>query len=220
MLDIDDLKIDPEFKAFFPALTDEEYGLLEDHIIEVGHLIEPIIVWKGHNIIVDGHNRYEICKKLGLEAKIEEMEFKDSEDAKTYIMKHHMGRRSLSIFQRIETALKMEKNLEEKAKANQSAGGGSVKQKTAKPINVLEELSRLAGCSHDTVSKAKKILSEGNEADIESLRMGKVKINTIFRKLEKKAMPTIDPIDSQEKRVMSWIDDIASKMSNFYKRIG
>jgi hypothetical protein len=200
MLDVNDLKIDPEFKDFFPALTDEEYGLLEDHIVEVGHLIEPIVVWKGHNIIVDGHNRCEICKKLDIEVKIEEIEFADKEDAKTYIMQHHMGRRSLSLFQRIETALKMERNLEGQAKANQSAGGGSVKQKAAKPINVLEELSRLSGCSHDTVSKAKKILSEADEGDIDALRRAKVKINTVYKKLEKKAMPAIDLIDSQEKR--------------------
>jgi ParB-like chromosome segregation protein Spo0J len=217
MENINDLKIDPEFRDLFPPLTEEEYGLLEDHIVEIGHLIEPIVVWKDLNIIVDGHNRYQICKKLDIEIKIQEMEFRDREDVKAYIIKHHMGRRSLSLFQRIEAALKMEKIFVEQAKANQSAGGGAVKQKSAEPINVPTEIAKLAGCSHDTVSRVKKILKEANQADIDNLRNGKAKINTLYKKLEQDATVAMDPIDAQEKRIMSWIEDIENKMSKVAK---
>jgi hypothetical protein len=46
------------------------------------------------------------------------------------------------------------------------------------------------------------------------LRKGKAKINNIYKKLEKDVM---DPIDSQEKRIMSWIKDIENKMSKVAK---
>ena len=132
MLDINNLTIDPEFRNVSPSLTNEEYGLLEDHIIEIGHLIEPIVVWQGHNIIVDGHNRYQICKKWAIEVKIQEVEFKDKAEAKTYIIKHHMGRRNLSLFQRIEIARKMEEVLAEHARANHSASEEKYSRKLSK----------------------------------------------------------------------------------------
>ena len=62
------LTIDPEFKRLLPALRPEEFRLLEESILAEG-CRDPIVVWE--NIIVDGHNRYEICQKNHLEFKTE-----------------------------------------------------------------------------------------------------------------------------------------------------
>lgn len=56
------LKIDPEFRDLIPPLTEEEYKGLEENILLNGfNPAFPIIVWKGQEIIVDGHNRHSIC---------------------------------------------------------------------------------------------------------------------------------------------------------------
>ena len=57
------LKIDPEFKALIPPLSIDERKQLEENIITEG-CREAICIW--HGIILDGHNRYEICTKHGI----------------------------------------------------------------------------------------------------------------------------------------------------------
>ena len=59
--------IDAEFRDLIPPLTEEEYQGLEKNLLENGfNPAFPILVWKGQNIIVDGHNRYSICVKHNL----------------------------------------------------------------------------------------------------------------------------------------------------------
>ena len=55
------LEIDPEFKTLIRPLRKDEYLQLEVNLAVDG-CREPIITW--NNIIVDGHNRYEICNRL------------------------------------------------------------------------------------------------------------------------------------------------------------
>ena len=55
-----DLRVDEEFQALIRPLTDDEYQTLEESIRREG-CREAIVIWKG--IILDGHNRYKICKK-------------------------------------------------------------------------------------------------------------------------------------------------------------
>ena len=87
------LTIDPEFKRLLPALRPEEFSLLEESILSEG-CRDPIVVWE--NIIVDGHNRYEICQKNHLEFKTEQMSFSCREEAIRWICLNQMGRRNIS----------------------------------------------------------------------------------------------------------------------------
>jgi len=75
--------IDKEFQQLIPPLTTEEFGQLEESIIEEG-CRDSLIVWEG--ILVDGHNRLEICQKHNKEYRIEEKEFSNREAAKTWII--------------------------------------------------------------------------------------------------------------------------------------
>ena len=73
-----DLTIDPEFRDLIPPLSEEERKLLEDSIASNG-CESPIIVWNG--IIVDGHNRYAVCKKRGVPFSLQEKEFENRDTA-------------------------------------------------------------------------------------------------------------------------------------------
>ena len=55
------LEIDPEFKALIRPLRREEYRQLELNL-SIDGCREPLVAWG--DIIVDGHNRYEICNRL------------------------------------------------------------------------------------------------------------------------------------------------------------
>ena len=56
------LMVDPEFKKLTFPLTADEYARLEKSILEEG-CRDPLVIWKWNSVILDGHNRYEICTK-------------------------------------------------------------------------------------------------------------------------------------------------------------
>ena len=67
-----DLIIDPEFKRLLPELSEEEYRVLEESILSEG-CRDAIVLWG--QIIVDGHNRYQICRSHGLHFRTEQRSF-------------------------------------------------------------------------------------------------------------------------------------------------
>lgn len=91
-----DLKIDEEFRRLCPPLSDDEYATLEGSIIDEG-CREAIITWNG--VIIDGHNRYAICTKFGLNYRTTDLSFElDDRDAvRKWILTNQLGRRNLSI---------------------------------------------------------------------------------------------------------------------------
>ncbi|GBU21047.1 hypothetical protein R80B4_00936 [Fibrobacteres bacterium R8-0-B4] len=58
------LAIKPEFRDLLPALSAEERSALEKSILTEG-CRDPIVTWG--SIIVDGHNRYDICIEHGVQ---------------------------------------------------------------------------------------------------------------------------------------------------------
>lgn len=87
--------IDPEFQAIIPPLQPDEIAALEASIVQYG-CRDPLIIWSGHDIIVDGHNRYEICTRLGLPYTTVEMTFDSREDVVEFMCANQLGRRNLS----------------------------------------------------------------------------------------------------------------------------
>lgn len=91
------LEINNELKNLIPPLTEDEYQRLEKSILAEG-CRDAIIVW--NNIIIDGHNRYEICKKHGINFAIVEKAFIDIEAAKDWMDSNQLARRNLTPDQR------------------------------------------------------------------------------------------------------------------------
>ncbi|AFZ11344.1 hypothetical protein Cri9333_0364 [Crinalium epipsammum PCC 9333] len=90
------LIIDPEFQSLLPALTKEERQQLEHNLIATGRATDPIYVWKGHNIVIDGHNRYELCIRHNLPFEITLIELENTEAVKLWMFKHQQGRRNIT----------------------------------------------------------------------------------------------------------------------------
>ena len=89
------LRIDPEFKAQIPPLTQEERKQLEENILAEGELLAPILVWNG--TIVDGHNRYEILQsRPEIPCSVRNLELETRDEVLIWICKHQLGRRNLT----------------------------------------------------------------------------------------------------------------------------
>lgn len=85
--------IDPEFQRLLLPLTSEEYAQLERNIIDFG-CKSPLQLWDG--ILIDGHNRYEICTKHGIKFNTEYLDLIDRKDAHDWIINNQLGRRNVT----------------------------------------------------------------------------------------------------------------------------
>lgn len=87
------LKIDPEFELMIPPLSDTQYEKLEIDIFDNG-CKEPLLIW--NDTIIDGHKRYNICKKWEIPFQTDELEFDSHEDALIWVCQTQLQRPKLN----------------------------------------------------------------------------------------------------------------------------
>lgn len=141
--------VDPEFRDLIPRLLPEERKGLESMILSDG-CRDALITWKG--ILIDGHNRYEICTSHGLPFRIEEKEFKSRDDVKIWIIQNQFSRRNIPIYEKGRLALLLKEILETRAKEKEQI------RKTVSQTNPvdLNELSKYQREIVDILSDYKK----------------------------------------------------------------
>jgi hypothetical protein len=132
----EDIKIDREFAASIPALSKDEYAQLEQSILAEG-CRDPLLVWKGKNILLDGHNRLTICREHKVPFETRALEFPDRAAAEAFIVKNQLGRRNLSA--EAASYLRGKRYLAEK-----QAHGGKRTKKATDQNDRLETAKRLA----------------------------------------------------------------------------
>ncbi|PIG08206.1 plasmid replication/partition related protein [Comamonas sp. 26] len=99
-----ELQIDEGLKAYIDPLTADEHESLERSILAEG-CRDALVVWG--ELLIDGHNRYGICQKHGLPFNtIQATQFKTMDDVHLWMIDQHLGRRSVSDFQRGVLALR------------------------------------------------------------------------------------------------------------------
>lgn len=90
------LSVDTEFKNLIPPLTADEFNQLEANIITDG-CRDPLVIWSG--VILDGHNRYQICTAHNIEFSVIEKDFTERSEAINWIIDNQLGRRNLPPWQ-------------------------------------------------------------------------------------------------------------------------
>lgn len=204
-----EIKIDSEFQTLIPPLTDDEFQRLEKSILAEG-VREPIITW--NDTIIDGHNRYRICEKHGIDCPSIRREFESRDAAKIWIIENQFGRRNLNAYSRSVLALELEPLYAAEARRRQATSTGGANPQLVQNSSqgadtgkTREKVAKAAGVSHDTIRKVKFIENEansGNETAIaarESVKNGGKSINKAFSEIrdEGKRMCTYcgKPID-------------------------
>ena len=168
--------IDTEFESLIPSLTPEEYTGLEASILAEG-CRDALIVWNG--ILLDGHNRYRICKANNISFKTIEKDFASRNEAKLWILQNQLSRRNLNDFQRIELVRKCENAIKEQAKLRQEAtrfgGYGNFSTTTG---TSRDELGSMAQVSGKTYEHAAEIIDNAPASIIEAVRNNELSINS------------------------------------------
>jgi hypothetical protein len=96
--------VNEELKAYIDPLTPDEYDALERSILAEG-CRDALVLWG--DLLVDGHNRYGICQKHGLPFQtVQSNLFQTMEDVHLWMIDQHLGRRSVSDYQRGVLALR------------------------------------------------------------------------------------------------------------------
>lgn len=154
---------------------DEKDGQQSHKTWDDGDLSE----WEWPCILIDGHNRHEICTRLGLPFEVVVKEFAGRDDATEWVIKNQFGRRNISDYQRGVLALRMKPIMEERARAQQGERTDirQISDECIKPIRTDEAVSELANVSRDTIRKIERI-EEVAQAEVKALAAaGDVSIN-------------------------------------------
>ena len=180
-----DLTVDPEFRDLIPPLNEEELKLLEESLVADG-CESPLIVWNG--VIIDGHNRYMICQKHDIPFSIQEKHFDTREEVMLWMLRNQLGRRNLNSYQRSNLALKLEPLLASEAEERQGQRTdlGQNSARSSSMGRTSHKLAELAGVSHDTIKKVKKLNETVDEVTKGKLRRGDISVHKAYTELMQK----------------------------------
>jgi hypothetical protein len=102
--------INPDLKAYIDPLTHDERGALERSLLNEG-CRDALVLWG--ELLIDGHNRYELCQQHNLPYRtVQSTLFNSMEDVHLWMIEQHLGRRSVSDFQRGVLALRKREIME------------------------------------------------------------------------------------------------------------
>ena len=171
-----------DLKSYIDPLTPDEHDALERSLLAEG-CRDALVLWG--DILVDGHNRYGLCQKHGLPFNtVQNTRFKTIEDVHLWMIDQHLGRRSVSDFQRGVLALrKKEIVAERQAAAKAAAKDAHMRAEVlgeAEPVSVIDGAPAMAAepplKSREAVAKAARLTA------------GQV---TMIEKIQKQAAPEL-----------------------------
>jgi DNA repair exonuclease SbcCD ATPase subunit len=181
--------VSPELKAYIDPLTPDEYDALERSLLAEG-CRDALVLWG--ELLVDGHNRYGICQKHGLPFQtVQNTQFQSMEDVHLWMIDQHLGRRSVSDFQRGVLALRKREILTGRmgraAQAEAVAASASVESHEAQaeeqaPVEVKalqsrEGIAKVARLSSNQVVQIEKIQKQATPELVDALKAGAVSLN-------------------------------------------
>lgn len=195
------ITINEELLQYIDPLTANEYAALERSLLADG-CRDALVLWG--EVLIDGHNRYEICRKHGIEFKTAQHPGLNSlEDVMLWMIDNQLGRRSVTDFQRGVLALRKRDIISARVKVEMDAnlearqsGDGSEAPEVASPgateaedtadtdadlatatIKTREDIARVAGISSNTISQIEKIRKTAAPELVEAVRIGTISIN-------------------------------------------
>ena len=175
--------IDVEFQGLIPPLAESEFMRLERKILAEG-CTERLKVWRhgGQDVLIDGHNRLEICRKHGIPFDVEPVELKDRGAVKRWMIENQLGRRNANSFVNVELAAKLVGWSPEKADENRRSNLKNAESQIcdSRKQDITQEIADIAGVSKRTVTSVLSILRNGTVDTVAKARAGEVSISQAY----------------------------------------
>ena len=182
--------VNEDLKAYIDPLTPEEYEALERSILTEG-CRDALVLWG--ELLIDGHNRYAICQAHGLPFRtMQSTLFKSIEDVHLWMIDQHLGRRSVSDFQRGVLALRKREimaarrnratspeEVSEAAGAQAGAEGPPWDDATESmaPLASREDIAKAARLSSSQVVMIEKIQKQAAPEVVAAVKSGVISLN-------------------------------------------
>ena len=174
------ITINEELRSFVDPLTAIEYAALERSLRAEG-CRDALVLWG--DTLIDGHNRYEICQRHGIEFKtVQNTTFDSLEDVMLWMIDNHLARRSVSDYQRGMLALRKKnivstRMLQRAEQAPATEQGDAPKVPEPPPWNTREDVAKAARVSSNTISQIERIQKAATPELVEAVRAGTISIN-------------------------------------------
>ena len=176
--------IDKEFQALIPPLSDDEFRQLEENCIRDG-IRDPLVTWPqddGTEILIDGHNRWEIsAKNAGIPFEVVHKSFKSREDAEEWILKNQLGRRNIDKWARFDLSKRLEEIESARAKERQIRKPADSVVEKLPPQKTRDAMGEMVGVSGKTYDKMKFIDERAPEPIKQAARRGDLSINKAYQ---------------------------------------
>jgi hypothetical protein len=176
------ITINESLRAYIDPLTEDEFAALERSLLFEG-CRDALVLWGA--LLVDGHNRYSICQKHGIPFNtIQNKTFQSMDDVHLWMIDNHLGRRSVSDFQRGVLALRKKEivsarqsQAQAEHSATESAGANASMQSEAEPPWTREAVARAARVSSATLGQIEKIQKTAAPELVSAVKSGVISIN-------------------------------------------
>ena len=184
------ITVNEELKAYIDPLTPDEHAALERSILAEG-CRDALVLWG--DVLVDGHNRYGICQKHGLPFQtVQNTRFQSMEDVHLWMIDQHLGRRSVSDFQRGVLALRKREILAERraqtiaatastvATPPENASHDTPEDTSVQALNPLKsraDIAKAARLSSSQVLQIEKIHKQAAPELVAAIKAGDISIN-------------------------------------------
>ncbi|MDQ1812886.1 hypothetical protein RBA41_06165 [Massilia sp. CCM 9210] len=171
------ITINEELRSFIDPLTANEYAALERSLLAEG-CRDALVLW--NDVLIDGHNRYEICQKHHIEFKtVQNATFATLDDVMLWMIDNHLARRSVSDYQRGVLALRKKDivaaRVAQKETTQEAPDAPRVPE--SPPWNTREDVAKAARVSSNTISQIERIQKAATPQLVEAVRSGTISIN-------------------------------------------
>jgi transcriptional regulator with XRE-family HTH domain len=174
------ITINEELRSFIDPLTHNEYAALERSLLAEG-CRDALVLWG--EVLIDGHNRYDICNKHNIEFRtVQNTGFASLDDVMLWVIDNHLARRSVSDYQRGVLALRKKdivsaRVAQKAAEPEAAAAPDAPKVPESPPWNTREDVAKAARVSSNTISQIERIQKAATPQLVEAVRSGTISIN-------------------------------------------
>jgi len=199
---IEKIKISSPFKDLFPV-DPKILNAVRDHMRTFGYdKSQPVVIWKGRDIVIDGHTRFRSASDLGIkEIPAHEMGFEDEDEALTYAIHNQRDRRNLTDADFMRLVPELDKR--------KIAGRPSNEKLRLDNLNLgpsRKQTAEILGTSETKVQKARAILDHGSEELKERVKGGRTSLNRAYGEIreEEKQRPRAKAMFNETNENIEW----------------
>ena len=167
--------INQVLQSYVDPLTESEYAALERSLLAEG-CRDALVLW--NDVLIDGHNRYAICRKHNIDFNtIQNSSFESLDDVMLWMIDNHLARRSVSDFQRGVLALRKKEIVAARSPAPAAADASDGEAAPKPAMSTREDVARAARLSSNQISQIEKIQKAATPELVEAVRSGTISIN-------------------------------------------